>query len=60
MEYANCCKNCVLNNDCSHQRDDCVEDCQTYQDSMNVEDCTMSPECPCDDCQAESSLPMDR
>jgi len=32
MEYAKCCRDCVLNHDCLLQKDNNVEDCEDYKD----------------------------
>jgi len=37
MEYAKCCKDCVLNHDCLFQKSNDVESCGDYQD-MEMEE----------------------
>lgn len=34
MEYARCCKECVLNHNCLFQQNDDVESCQDYYDMI--------------------------
>ena len=31
MEYSKCCRDCVLNHDCSHQENNDVESCEEYK-----------------------------
>ena len=35
MEYAKCCKDCVLNHDCLLQKNNDVESCEDYEYDEN-------------------------